>query len=631
MQHQPQDVLIVGAGPAGLVLALSLLKNGVRVRIVDKATQHHVLSRGSAVQARIQEIEYFLGVLSDVQAVGMPTPMMLVYDSEDPFKLKRETKIFDHVDPTPQFPIGSNLMVNQYLHEGVFRSHVKAHGGTIELGTELSGLEQDENNVTVQLTKEVDGKQVQETASFAYVVGADGGHSVVRKILGLHFIGETYEEEQLITADVDLKGLEGYSDVGPKITFSCLSSPVFSLVFRTTNIPERYQVVLSGLGVAEIAQECADAGHEEFQSILRKFTKRNDLELLKIHAKLVWKYNSRMVDHFQKGRVFVAGDAAHAHSPMGGQGMTSSIQDSFNLAWKLALVVKGYASPSLLVSYEEERLPCIADMLLESSKLHRLVYNEKGTTSANTEAGKENNAIAQKTIDALGSAATPLSESEKKQGEVEEKNSKDPQADKKYFRGRKLFQLDLNYRWSPIVFDERRPAVSASSGESNNKERDAYGKPDHDLRAGDRAPDAPGLVVLHKSSRPIGKIGKVVEGAEDGVIRLFDTFDPTAHISLVFSSDQSFIKAVQDVLKVLPDGLIRTVLIVPQDASISSVGEDVDLVLDDKEGHAYKGYGIEKDANVVMIVRPDAMIGAFAASTAGVEQYLNKVFAVATA
>ncbi|KAL5508462.1 hypothetical protein ACEPAH_6081 [Sanghuangporus vaninii] len=625
MQPQSQDVLIVGAGPTGLVLALSLLKNGVRVRIVDKATQHHVLSKGAGVMARIQEIEYFLGVLSDVQAVGMPPPMMLIYDPEDPYKVMRKTSKAEHVDPTPQFPFSSGLLVNQYLHEDVLRSHVEAHGGTIELGTELSGLEQDENSVTVQLTKELDGKQVQETASFDYVVGADGGHSVVRKILGLQFIGETYEEEQLFTADVDLKGFEGYG------SHSFIINQNLFLAFRSTNIPERYQIGLSGHGVAEIAQEWADAGHEEFQSILRKFTKRNDLELLKIHAKLVWKYNSRMVDHFQKGRVFVAGDAAHAHSPMGGQGMTSSIQDSFNLAWKLALVVKGYASPSLLVSYEEERLPCIADMLLESSKLHRLVYNEKGTTSANTEAGKENNAIAQKTIDALGSAATPLSESEKKQGEVEEKNSKDPQVDKKYFRGRKLFQLDLNYRWSPIVFDERRPAVSASSGESNNKERDAYGKPDHDLRAGDRAPDAPGLVVLHKSSRPIGKIGKVVEGAEDGVIRLFDTFDPTAHISLVFSSDQSFIKAVQDVLKVLPDGLIRTVLIVPQDASISSVGEDVDLVLDDKEGHAYKGYGIEKDANVVMIVRPDAMIGAFAVSLSGVERYLNKVFVVATA
>ncbi|KAL5527177.1 hypothetical protein ACEPAG_5968 [Sanghuangporus baumii] len=621
MQHQPQDVLIVGAGPTGLVLALSLLKNGVRVRIVDKATQHHVLSRGAGVQPRIQEIEYFLGVLNDVQAVGTPDPMMLIYDPEDPYKVKHETMFLEHVDPTPQFPITSGLMVNQYLHEGVLRSHVKAHGGTIELGTELSGLEQDENSVTVHLTKEFDGKQVQETASFAYVVGADGGRSVVRKVLGLQFIGETHEEEQLFTADVDLKGIEGQG------LHSFVISPDSLVVFRSTNIPERYQILLSGHGAAETVQEWADAGHEEFQSILRKLSKRNDLELLNIHGKLVWKYNARMVDHFQKGRVFVAGDAAHAHSPMGGQGMTSSIQDSFNLAWKLALVVKGYASPTLLTSYEEERLPCIADMLLESHKLHRLVYSEKGATSSNTEPGKENNAIVQNTIDALGSAATPLSESENKQNE---KNSNDSQLDQRFFRGRKLFQLDLNYRWSPIVFDERRPVVSASSGESDRKEKDAYGKPGHDLRAGDRAPDAPGLVILHKASHPVGKIGNVADSEEGDVIRLFDTFDPTVHIALLFSSDQFFIKTVQDVLKILPEGLIRAAVIVPKDSS-SAVGKDVDVVLADKEGHAYKGYGIEKDANVVVIVRPDAMIGAFAVSSGGVERYLTKVFTIGTA
>ncbi|KAL5488260.1 hypothetical protein ACEPAI_6368 [Sanghuangporus weigelae] len=599
MQHQPQDILIVGAGSTGLVLALSLLKNGVRVRIVDKATQHHVLSRGSGIQPRIQEIEYFLGVLNDVQAVGMPTPMILIYDLEDPYKVKRETRILEHVDPTPQFPISSGLMHS-----------------IIELGTELSGLEQDDNSVTVHLTKEVDGKQVQETASFAYVVGADGSRSVVRKFLGLQFIGETHGEEQIFTADVDLKGIEGH-----------------------VRMPQ----VVTKLRVEEAADTCAAecasglTGNafiryqSKFTSILRKSTKRNDLELLKIHAKLVWKYNARMVDHFQKGRVFVAGDAAHAYSPMGGQGMTSSIQDSFNLAWKLALVAKGYASPALLTSYEEERLPCIADMLLESSKLHHLVYNEKGATSSNTEPGKEGNAIVQKTIDALGSAATSLSESEKKQNEVEEKNSNDPQIDQRYFRGRKLFQLDLNYRWSPIMFDERRPAVSASSGSPDSKEKDAYGKLGHDLRAGDRAPDAPGLVVLHKASPPVGKIGKVAEGGEGTVIRLFDIFDPTAHIALLFSSDQSFVKSAQNMLRVLPEGLISTVVIVPKD-STSAVGKDVvDVVLADKEGHAYKGYGIEKDATVVVIVRPDAMVGAFAVSSAGVERYLTKVFAIGTA
>ncbi|KAL5530515.1 hypothetical protein ACEPAF_6773 [Sanghuangporus sanghuang] len=366
--------------------------------------------------------------------------------------------------------------------------------------------------------------------------------SVVRKILDLQFIGETHEEEQLFTADVDLKGLEGY-------------------------------IGLSGHGVAEIVQEWTDVGHEEFQSILRNFTKCNDSDLSKIHAKLVWKYNSRMVDHFQKGRVFVAGDAAHAHSPMGRQEMTSSIQDSFNLAWKLALIVKGYASPTLLTSYEEEHLLCISDMLLKSSKLHRLVYNEKGVTSSNTEPGKENNAIAQKTIDALGSAAASV-------------NKPEILPKPKALPARPQLSLES---------DCVRRVQNCRVCSPDSKEKDAYGKPGCDLRAGDHALDGPGLVVLHKASLPVGKI------------------------------------ATQDVLKILSEGLIRTVLIVPQDASSSAVGKDVDLFLADKEGHAYKGYGIEKDVNIVMIVRTDAMVGAVAVSSAGVEWYLTKVFAVATA
>ncbi|OCB84562.1 hypothetical protein A7U60_g8548 [Sanghuangporus baumii] len=248
-------------------------------------------------------------------------------------------------------------------------------------------------------------------------------------------------------------------------------------------------------------------------------------------------------------------------------------------------------------------------MLLKSSRLHRLVYNEKGVTSSSTEPGKDNNAIAQKTINALGSVAASV-------------NKPEILPKPKALPARPQLSLE-----SDCVQRVQNCRVCSP----DSKEKDAYGKPGCDLRAGDHALDAPGLVVLHKASLPVGKIGKSAEGGEDAVIRLFVTFDLTAHIVLVFSSDQSFIKATQDVLKVLPEGLIRTVLIVPQDAPSSAVGKDVELVLADKEGHTYKGYGIEKDVNIVMIVRPDAMVGAVAVSSAGVEWYLTKVFAVATA
>ena len=190
----------VGAGPTGLVLALSLLKNGIKVRIINKAHTYHNASRGAGMQPRIQEIEHFLGTLSDVQAIGVPVPLMYNYDPENPYRVKTKVPFVEVCEPSPAFPIvrsrffsntwrkcslaltilalkGSGLAVDQYLHEGILRKHVEAHGGKVELETELSSLSQERSSVKVQLSKIVDGKEAQEAAEFSYVVGADGGHS----------------------------------------------------------------------------------------------------------------------------------------------------------------------------------------------------------------------------------------------------------------------------------------------------------------------------------------------------------------------------------------------------------------------------------------------------------------------
>ncbi|THH07808.1 hypothetical protein EW145_g3128 [Phellinidium pouzarii] len=596
---QPQ-VLIVGAGPTGLVAALTLLKSGVSVRIVEKDATYHPSSRGPGVQPRIQEIEHFLGTLPEVKALSAPVPTILnYYDPENPHRILRSTRMFEKIEATPAFPIKEPLITSQYLHERILREHVTALGARIELSTELSHIEQDENSVTVKLIKNVGGKQEEESAIFSYVIGADGGHSSVRRLIGLHFLGETHEKDQLMNADVDLKGIEGNGN-GVHIFGD---QKGFFVYFMSTNVLERYQLLIGGPKYEGIASECDAAGLDDLQAIVVKITGRSDLQLTQIHSKSNWRFNVRMVDHFQKGRVFVAGDAAHVHSPMGGQGLNSGIQDSFNLAWKLALVISGSASPALLASYEEERLPVIGDMLFETTKLHRKVFVDKGDQGAVQGI--------QDTMDILKQAAAPLTVSSPADEKTGQGNP--------FFRRRKLFQLELNYRWSPIVLDER------FEGSDSAAPKDTFGEVGNDVRAGDRAPDAPGLVVLSKGTAA-KKVGKV-KGEQGESVRLFDIFDPTVHTVLVFSSNARLRRDLHSILQKLPACLVRTLAIVPA-AFHPTRDEDfmlnADLVLEDKEGHAVRGYGVD-DSVYTVVVRPDGMVGAFAKGPGGVERYFTKL------
>lgn len=168
-----------------------------------------------------------------------------------------------------------------------------------------------------------------------------------------------------------------------------------------------------------------------------------------------------------------------------------------------------------------------------------------------------------------------------------------------WFRGRKFFQLDINYRWSPVVFDERFP-----NGEST---RAAYGEPDRDVRAGDRAPDAP-LLVDGKATR------------------LFDIFDPARHTLLLFGIQKG--AAMFDVLCALPAALINVLEVLPAGSEQAQPSHSVvNLLVEDKDGHARKGYILDGyQGPIVVVVRPDGMVGAFATSANGLDQYFSSVF-----
>ena len=257
--------------------------------------------------------------------------------------------------------------------------------------------------------------------------------------------------------------------------------------------------------------------------------------------------------------------------------MTSNfvaLYDQFNLAWKLALVLNGCAKPALLDSYESERLPVVSEMLNISTKLHN---------------------------DSLGA-----------RGNVAE-NLKRADQDSPWYRGWKLFQLDVNYRWSDVVFDERYKQVE--------KKAEAYGTEGHDIRAGDRSPDAPGLIIVRGGS-----------GGEGNKTRLFDIFKPTKHTILILLTDPdakkslSLIQHVLSKIEKLAPGLFTTALIIPSttpDGDVPNVG--VDYVLKDSDGHTFKNFGLE-GKSYIAIVRPDGIVGAFASDVAGVEHYLSLVF-----
>ncbi|KIJ13213.1 hypothetical protein PAXINDRAFT_81599, partial [Paxillus involutus ATCC 200175] len=274
--------------------------------------------------------------------------------------------------------------------------------------------------------------------------------------------------------------------------------------------------------------------------------------------------NVRMVNEFGVGRVFVAGDAAHVHSPTGGQGMNSSIQDAFNLSWKLSLVIKSLAPRSLLATYTTERLPVIAEML----KLTTQVLNRTVALTTNT---------AQDTLQ----------------------------------HNQRMHMLGVNYRCSPIVLDEFTPHPA---------DVDAYG-PIHmtDLVAGDRAPDAPSLQPYEG-----GPDGAVVALHERQ--RLFDIFRPWYHTILLFTADIAWAKVVARSINLDPT-IIRKVVVIPGSApDPDECGSDLDIILRDDEEHAFGGYHVGKEESRIFVVRPDGFLGAIVKGEDGLRRYFGGIF-----
>ncbi len=330
------EVLIVGAGPTGLVLALWLAKQGVRPRIIDKSAASETTSRALAVQARTLELYRQLDLADDAIDAGHKSPGVN-------FWVRGERKAHlafgdAGADLTP-YPFV--LMFPQDQHERLLIDRLAKMGIAVERETEMVSFEERDDAVAARLRRP-DGSE--EVCDAKYLAGCDGARSITRHTIGAQFPGGTYKQTFYV-ADADIER-------------SAAIPGEINLSFDNADF-----VLLMSYGESG---KCRLIGaiHEETTDTTRTFTfddvSHRAMESLGVRVKQVnwfstYRVHHRVADHFQKGRAFLLGDAAHIHSPAGGQGMNTGIGDAINLAWKLAAVIRGAAPATLLGSYEVER------------------------------------------------------------------------------------------------------------------------------------------------------------------------------------------------------------------------------------------------------------------------------------
>lgn len=561
------DVLVVGAGPVGLALACELSRHGLVCRIVDQNEGPSIWSKAAGVNPRTLEAFDLMGVVDDALAHGRPMRGFNFYTGE-----KRLGHIqFGGIESPYEFLLG----LSQRDTELLLAKRLEGFGVHLERSVKLTRFEQSapdqpDGNVVATLVH-ADGRE--ETLEVPWMVACDGARSTVRKTLDLPFEGSTFEQS-LSQADVRIQwpfpveDNEAHAFVSPHGAIGAL--PLLS--------EGRYRLlVLPG---------------DQMEPSLEYFQQQMDLRgppgaVVSDPAWMIgFRFHSRIAGRYRVGRIFLAGDAAHIHSPAGAQGMNMGIQDAFNLAWKLALVVRGGARESILDSYEAERRP-IGESVVSGTDL---------ATRNGLRMMQLQNSLAQSVRNHLVSFLTSLP----------------------------VFQelvtntvggTGVQYSDSPIVGQHQVSIWSAHVMTSRHSEHPAFrdwldfGK---GPGPGERAPD----VVIH--SEPGG--------------RLFDLLRTTAHTLLLFDGSAATSEGYQRLLdlsiriestygtRIVPH------LVVPAAVRPAALNGHARVVLD-PEGALHRRYGARSEC--LYLIRPDGYI-AFRSQPADTEkllEYLQVIFA----
>ncbi|KAJ7583220.1 FAD binding domain-containing protein [Mycena floridula] len=518
------QVLVVGAGPSGLVLALALLQNGISVRLIEKSPDPRLGQRGAGIAPRSLELFHILGLGKEILQNARPMPLVKTYDIHGGLKSLQTFEMSPVSQPTATIPYPNLMLLGQVSLERILREELaKKHHCKVEIDTELISFQQHTDRVDVTIRNHGDI----ETKSYAWLVGTDGARSTVRKQLPATFLGERPNLNNILVGDIKVEGLDRnfwhmWGDSG---------STLISL--RPADRTSLFSFIVSGEGIDTNGLMTDMDG---IRKVLAQKTAARGLKFGEVTWISTYRPNVRMVNTLGKGRVYLAGDSAHIHSFTGGQ-------DAFNLAWKLTLVEKGLSPPSLLETYAEERLPVIREMLKETTSMLANDFNDF--------------------------------------------NSK---------RNPNTSQLTINYRWSSILVDEQDlddilDDPSCSFGGA-------------DLKAGDRAPDAPGLISSKPHSRSTS---------------LFDILSKSRrHTVLLFSDDPAFIGLSRQLRS---RELAQVVLIVPSRRNPSFT--EADLILEDSAGHASDAY--TTGGCKCIIIRPDGIVGALVQRPEGARKYFKRI------
>ncbi|MCW1096057.1 FAD-dependent oxidoreductase [Streptomyces sp. RS2] len=345
------EVLIVGAGPTGLALGIDLARRGVDALVLEAAGELFPGSRGKGFQPRTMEVFDDLGVVDAIHAVGATYPIGMIWKDGERVG---EHHMFEPAEPSEDSPYNRSWMVPQWRTQEVLAQRLAELGGRVAFHHEVVGVAQDAAGVTAHLSS---GR----TLRARYLVAADGGRSAVRRSLGIGMTGEDVDPNPTLVADVRISGLDRDNwhvfppREGDDLLAVCPLAGIedFQVMAR---FPAGSEVDTSPDGIRKVVAERSHIAAED---------------VTEVRWASDFRPRAALADRFRAGRVFIAGDAAHVHSPAGGQGLNTSIQDAYNLGWKLDAVLKAGARAALLDSYEEERRPIAADMLNLSTAVHR--------------------------------------------------------------------------------------------------------------------------------------------------------------------------------------------------------------------------------------------------------------------
>ncbi|OKI09865.1 pentachlorophenol monooxygenase [Streptomyces sp. CB02923] len=350
------DVLISGAGPTGLALGLDLARRGVRALVLERQDRLAPGTRGSGVQPRTQEVYEDFGVLDAVREAGGTYPPQGIWSDD---RMVDERVMVEPGEPTAAAPYATMLMLPQWRNLEIQYARLTGLGGEVAFGADLESFTQDADGVEARVVH-ADGTA--RTVRASYLVAADGGRSAIRKALGVTMTGQSVAPYPMLLADIRLDGLDR--------NHWHMWGEFRATDFVSLLAPAKYDYFLLMAGFMD-PDTVPDTSPDGVRKLIAERTHLSLDQLGEVLWSSSFRPNAALADQFRVGRVFLAGDAAHVHSPAGGQGLNTSVQDAYNLGWKLGQVIRHGAPDSLLDSYEAERLPVAESILDTSTRLHR--------------------------------------------------------------------------------------------------------------------------------------------------------------------------------------------------------------------------------------------------------------------